>query len=143
MNKKKERKEKITRLLEVLILQSTYLVIYLNCRMIDPFWSFRGLYFACLMFLPVLDQTAWRPYRLSHITAFCINLRYLPKDQSLKFLRKNMKNSVILSRPFWFFCFIPMKINLAFISDIVYFCTSDGSFRILKKRGPQTFIPAV
>ena len=36
-----------------------------------------------------------------------------------------------------------MKINSAFILDIVYFCTSDGSFRILKKRGPQTFIPAV
>ena len=143
MNKKKERKEKITRLLEVLILQSTYLVIYLNCRMIDPFWSFRGLYFACLMFLPVLDHTSdsWAtslPFASIYATYY-----YLPKDQSLKFLRKNMKNSVILSRPFWFFCFIPMKINLAFISDIVYFCTSDGSFRILKKRGPQTFIPAV
>ena len=40
-----------------------------------------------------------------------------------------LKNSVFLS---W----------LSFL-DIIYFCTSDGSFRILKKKGLQTFIPAV
>ena len=38
-----------------------------------------------------------------------------------------------------FFCFIPMKINSAFILDILYFCASDGSFRILKKREPQRY----
>ena len=32
--------------------------------------------------------------------------------------------------------FVPMKSNCAFTLDIVYFCTSDGSFRILKKMSP-------
>ena len=32
-----------------------------------------------------------------------------------------------------------MKINLAFILDIIYFCTSDD----LEKEGSQTFIPVV
>ena len=34
-----------------------------------------------------LCWTAWRPCRLSHIDALCINLSYWPKDQFLKFLR--------------------------------------------------------
>ena len=39
-----------------------------------------------------LRQTAWQPYRLSHIAAFCINLSFSPKDQFLKFSRKNIEN---------------------------------------------------
>ena len=39
-----------------------------------------------------LPQTAWRWYRLSHINVFCINLFYSPKEQSLKFSRKNIEN---------------------------------------------------
>ena len=58
-----------------------------------------------------LCRTAWWSYRLSHIDAICINLSYSPKNQSVKFSRKNienwgyLKNSVFLGRPFWkFFC---------------------------------------
>ena len=31
-------------------------------------------------------------WRLNHINVLCINLSYSPKDQSLKFLRKNIEN---------------------------------------------------
>ena len=36
---------------------------------------------------------------------------------------------------FWFLVigFFPMKISLAFVWSIIYFCTMDGFFRILKK----------
>ena len=39
----------------------------------------------------------------------------------------------------WFFfkCFSPIKINLAFIWGIVYFCTMDGFLRILEKTSSQ------
>ena len=36
-----------------------------------------------------------------------------------------------------FFCFFPMKNGLAFIWDIVYFCTRDGFFWILKNTSFQ------
>ena len=47
-----------------------------------------------LLFTPFLRlrRTAWWPYRLSHIAAFCTNSFYSHKDQSLKFLRKNIEN---------------------------------------------------
>ena len=46
------------------------------------------------VFSPFLSSclTAWWPYSLSHIDALRINLSYLPKDQSLKFSRKNIEN---------------------------------------------------
>ena len=48
-----------------------------------------NLWFFCV-FTPSLSLcwTAWQLYRLSHINALCINLSYLPKDQSLKFSQK-------------------------------------------------------
>jgi hypothetical protein len=57
----------------------------------------------------------------------------------------NSKKRVFQLRQFsiFFHNFFFIKIKSAFILDIVYFCTSDGSFRILKKRGLQTFILAV
>ena len=72
-----------------------------------------------------LCQTASRPYRLSYVNAFRINQFYKPKDQSVKFLRKNFENwrfwktSILKNRPFWFFfpwkkncfCLILMKIS--------------------------------
>ena len=39
-----------------------------------------------------LCQTASKPYRLSHTNALCINQFYKPKDQSIKFSWKNIKN---------------------------------------------------
>ena len=61
-------------------------------------------------------------YRLNHINALRINLSYVPKDQSIKFLLKNIENwrrwksqffvSAILI--FFFqkkFCFIPIEIS--------------------------------
>lgn len=47
-------------------------------------WSFSSLLNLC--------QTARQPNRLSHINALQINLCYIPKDQSLKFLQKNIEN---------------------------------------------------
>ena len=61
-----------------------------------------------IAFLPLLSlrPTAWRPYRLSQINALCINLSYLPKDQSLKLLRKNIENWRSWKMTFCFvFCF--------------------------------------
>ena len=46
-------------------------------------------------FTPFLSlcQKAWQPYyRLTYINALHINLSYSPKDQSLKFLQKNIEN---------------------------------------------------
>ena len=45
-----------------------------------------------------LCLTAWQPYRLSKINALHINWSYSPKDQSLKFLPKNIEN---WSQFFW------------------------------------------
>jgi hypothetical protein len=39
-----------------------------------------------------LRRTVWWPNRFSHINTLCINLLYLPKDQSLKFSRKKIEN---------------------------------------------------
>ena len=58
-------------------------------------------------FLPIL---AWQVYLLSHLLGF-------------GFFKKVV------------FCF--MKISLAFIKGIVYFCTRDGFFRILKTTSSQ------
>ena len=69
------------------------------------------------LFLTCFRPYAWRPFRLSQMNALRFNLTYSPKDQSLKFWRKNIKNwlfwkSAFPSRPFWiFFCFILMKIS--------------------------------
>ena len=52
-----------------------------------------------------------------------------------------LKNPIFLSWAFGIFGFIPL--NLAFIIDIVYFWTSDSSFRILKKKELQTFTLAL
>jgi hypothetical protein len=73
------------------------------------------------LFLP-LCQTALQPYMLSYINGLRINQ---PKDQSVKFSRKNLENwrfwktAILKNRPFWifflqkknFFCFILMKIS--------------------------------
>ena len=93
---------------------STHIVVRLPER--RPLYSKKGQ--KCIF------QTAWQPYRLSHIHALCINLSYKPKHQSLKFWRKNIKNwqvwksqffeSVIFfstKRILFFFCFIPIEIR--------------------------------
>ena len=67
------------------------------------------------LFFP-LCQTASQPQMLSYINAFRINQSYLPKDQSVKFSRKNFENwgfwkTAILkighfeNWPFWIFFF--------------------------------------
>jgi hypothetical protein len=45
------------------------------------------------VFSPFLSlcRTAWRPYKLSHIDALCINLLYQSKDQCLKFSQKKLR----------------------------------------------------
>ena len=54
-----------------------------------------------------------------------------------------LENDIFLVFGYWvflkklFFCFFPMKISLAFIWGIVYFCTRDWFFRILKKTSFQ------
>ena len=53
-----------------------------------------------------LRQTAWRPYRLSHIYALHINLSYSPKNQSLKFSQKNCLSwKKTFCFGFWLLCF--------------------------------------
>jgi hypothetical protein len=74
------------------------------------------MHFLC--FLPVfsLRRTASRPYRLSHIIAFHINQSYWANFSKKKVWELAiLKNSVFLSRPFFFFCFIPMKICQSFL----------------------------
>ena len=68
------------------------------------------------------------PNMLSHINALCINLSYLPKDQSLKFSRKHSENWRSWKMTFCFvFCYwvfqkkISIKITMAFISLILWF----------------------
>ena len=75
-------------------------------RLAPPIWC-KSAFFVC--FRPYVvwqpdDQIGWA-------------LASRTKDQFLKFLRNNMywelvvlKNSIFLSRPFWFSLFIPMKI---------------------------------
>ena len=56
------------------------------------------------------------PYRLSHINALCINLSYSPKDQSLKFLRKNkffwVGHFFFFFQFFWFASFPWISVNM-------------------------------
>ena len=73
------------------------------------------------------------------------------KDQSMKFLRKNIENwwrwktSFFIVSHFEFFfpkkknclCFFPMKTTLAFIWGLIFFCTIDGFLRILEKTSSE------
>ena len=79
-------------------------------------WGKKCIFSAFRPFLSIC-LTASRPYRLGHINALRIIQSYLPKDQSMKISKKYIENwqswktQLFLSRPFWFFCFIPMKIS--------------------------------
>jgi hypothetical protein len=63
--------------------------------------------------------------------ALATNLRSLMSEQSLKF------GYILYFGFFNFFCYIPIKISLAFIWVIIYYCTRDGLFRILTKTSFQ------
>ena len=60
------------------------------------------------LFLP-LGQTTSQPYKLSYSNGLRINQSYYPKDWSVKFLQKNLKNwrfwktAILKNRPFWIF----------------------------------------
>ena len=88
-----------------------------------------------------LRWTAWWPYRLSHINALRINLSYLPKDQSLRFSRKNTENWSSWGMTFFWFLvigffkifvlFFPNENQLGF--HMRYHLFLDSFFRIVKK----------
>ena len=100
----------------------------------------------CKLKKGVKMHLAWQPFRLSQINALCINLSYLPKDQSLT---KKYWELGELENDIFFdflllgfskkncFCFFPMKIGMAFTWGIIYFCTMDGFFRILEKNSSE------
>ena len=98
------------------------------------------------MFLPFF--VPYRPYRFGHVHALCINLSYLPKDQSLHFWENILRIGragkwhfvlflfflfLVIYFVSHFFFFFSMKITMAFIWGSIYLCTMDGFFRILKK----------
>ena len=104
------------------------------------FWPFLSLH---------MYDRASRPYRLSYINELCINQFYEPKDQSMKFSWKNIENwRSWKMRFFWgghfefsksailnFFLLHISEKPSPFIWGIIFFCTMDGSSRILEKKG--------
>ena len=83
-------------------------------------------------------MAAWELYRLRDIHTLCINLTFSWTSIPESLVKINSQGYQITIHQFSiqklisFFVFIPMKISLPFIWGIIYFCSNDGFFRILK-----------
>ena len=101
---------------------STYMVVRLS-----DLSSKKGEEHKKYIFIPFLSirRTAWQPYKLNHINPLRINLSYLPKDQSVKFLRKNIEDWRSWKMTFFWFLIIgflkknTFGINWASIRNLV------------------------
>ena len=113
---------------------------------LKAFSYFYQIYDRCWCYVPTFCCQLTIVNRLSHtmpvLSSNPINQRTNPWNFREKILRMGGAGKwVFFSRPFLIcffkkmicFCFFPMKITLAFIWGIIFFCNMDGFFRIFGK----------
>ena len=90
-------------------------------------------------------------WTLSHIAALCIKIYLVTQGPIPEIFAKKYWELAYIAGKWFFFdfwlhirffkkkncCFFPMKISLAFIWGIIYFCTMDGFFRILENTSSE------